>query len=200
MSTADNPIPVHEIVLGLLCGFVRNSGLSEVDLCGANLSEVDLSGADLRWADLRKANLCGANLRGAILREADLSGAILRGADLHGADLRMADLRGVDLRGARGLDLPPAELAAERIAAVAESALANESSLNMLTWHSCETSHCLAGWAIHLAGDEGARLEAEYGPQVAGLLLLGAEAHAHFFDNDADARAWLHSKKKPAHG
>ncbi len=26
-------------------------------------------------------------------------------------------------------------------------------------WHSCETTHCRAGWVIHLAGEEGYKLE-----------------------------------------
>jgi hypothetical protein len=29
------------------------------------------------------------------------------------------------------------------------------------------------------------------GPEVAGLMLLGVEAHAHFFNDDDTARAWL---------
>ena len=29
----------------------------------------------------------------------------------------------------------------------------------MGTWHSCGTTHCWAGWIVHLAGDEGYALE-----------------------------------------
>ncbi len=44
-------------------------------------------------------------------------------------------------------------------------------ALNMRTWHLCETTHCRAGWAIALAGKDGADLESKVGPAVAGALI-----------------------------
>jgi hypothetical protein len=61
----------------------------------------------------------------------------------------------------------------------------------MCGWHTCDTTHCIAGWAIAQAGEPGRLLEAAMGPEVAGLMLLGVEAHAHFFNDDDTARAWL---------
>ena len=29
----------------------------------------------------------------------------------------------------------------------------------MSSWHSCETTHCRAGWVVTLAGEEGVKLE-----------------------------------------
>jgi hypothetical protein len=29
----------------------------------------------------------------------------------------------------------------------------------MESWHSCDTTHCRAGWVVHLAGDKGYALE-----------------------------------------
>jgi ribosomal protein S11 len=29
----------------------------------------------------------------------------------------------------------------------------------MESWHSCDTTHCRAGWVVHLAGEEGYELE-----------------------------------------
>jgi hypothetical protein len=58
-------------------------------------------------------------------------------------------------------------------------------------WHTCDTTHCIAGWAIAQAGEPGRLMEAVMGPEIAGLMLLGTEAHAHFFDADDTARAWL---------
>ena len=119
---------------------------------------------------------------------------VLLNADLRGADLRNADLRGADLRGAVllnavGLDI--ATDAAQRLRAVAQAALAEPDALQMDAWHTCDTTHFVAGWAIAQAGEPGRLLEAAVGPQVAGLMLLGTEAHAHFFDDDATVRAWL---------
>jgi hypothetical protein len=64
----------------------------------------------------------------------------------------------------------------------------------MNTWHTCETTHCIAGWAVHLAGDEGKALEEKHGSYLAGLALLGSEAAAHFFNNNEAATAWLRAK------
>ena len=128
-------------------------------------------------------------LRGADLSGADLCDADLRRVDLSGAVLRRADLRGADLSGAVGLAI--AADAAQRLRAVAQAALAAPDALQMDSWHTCDTTHCVAGWAIAQAGEPGRLLEAAVGPQMAGLMLLGTEAHAHFFDADATARAWL---------
>ncbi len=29
----------------------------------------------------------------------------------------------------------------------------------MGSWHTCDTTHCRAGWVVHLAGEEGCKLE-----------------------------------------
>ena len=163
--------------------------LRNADLSGADLRNADLRGADLSGAVLLNAVLCDADLRGADLCDADLRGADLRGANLLGANLLGADLRGADLRGAAGLAI--AADAAQRLRAVAQAALAAPDALRMGGWHTCDTTHCVAGWAIAQAGEPGRLLEAAMGPEVAGLMLLGTEAHAHFFDDDDTARAWL---------
>ena len=160
-------------------------------LSGADLRSAYLSGADLRNADLRGADLGNAYLGNADLRGAYLSGADLSRADLRGAYLRNAVLRGAYLRGAIGLTI--AEDAADRLRAVATAALASDDALKMDAWHSCGTSHCIAGWAIHQAGEVGRLLEESMGDEVAGLMLLGTEAHSHFFDDDEKAREYLQS-------
>jgi len=158
---------------------LRGADLSGADLSGADLSDADLSDAVLRGADLRDAVLSGAVLRGADLRDAVLSGADLRGADLSGADLSGADLSGAVLRGA---DLRDADLSGAlkgipvvpHIDAAILRAIDAGGKLNMGNWHSCETTHCRAGWAITLAGAGGAALEFAMGPAAAGSLIYAA--------------------------
>jgi len=155
----------------------------------------DLSKADLRWAALQGANLQdaileGANLRWANLVSANLEGANLRGADLRGADLRGADLRGADLSDAQGL--PIVADAPARLQAVAAQILSKPACLRMSEWHSdCGTAHCLAGWAIHQAGPIGATLERLHGAHLAGLLLLGHDAAARFYQSNDEVLQWL---------
>ena len=164
--------------------------VSGADLSGADLSDANLSGVKLSGANLSCAKLSGASLSGANLNWADLSGANLNSADLNWADLSRAGLRGADLSGALGL--PVAADAPERLRAVATAAL-HDGALVMGAWHTCETTHCIAGWAIHQAGEPGRLLEATLGSQVAGLLLLGIEAHAHFYDSNEKATEYLRS-------
>jgi hypothetical protein len=64
----------------------------------------------------------------------------------------------------------------------------------MGAWHTCDTTHCIAGWAVHLAGDEGKALEAKHGTHLAGLSLLGPEAAEHFYEDNEAATAWLRAK------
>ena len=156
---------------------------------GADLRCANLKGANLNGADLRCANLWGANLWVADLKGANLYGANLIGANLMGANLTDADLKDASLEGAK-IDLIPGH--EELLKKVAEYALAEEDSLQMRNWHTCDTTHCIAGWATHLH-PSGKELEGRHGSQVAGLFLLGAEAHSHFFDSNEDAKKYLKS-------
>jgi len=176
---------------------LRGAHLRGADLRGADLRDAYLRGADLRGADLRGADLRGAYLRGAYLRGADLRDAYLRGADLRGADLRDADLRDVDLRGAylRDADLRDAKLPyapkIENIDSKILAAIESGGTLDMEQWHSCETTHCRAGWAIHLTGDAGKVLEGQIGPANAGVLIYMASrgSFPDFYADDATAMA-----------
>ncbi len=170
---------------------LSNAYLSRANLSGANLSDANLSNAYLHGANLSNAYLSGADLRGANLSYAFLRDANLSGANLSGANLSYAYLSRANLYGALGL--PIVEDAKERLKAVAVAALADDDALDMTDWHTCETTHCIAGWAIHQAGELGETLERDLGPANAGLMLLGVEAHSHFFDNDDKARDWLQS-------
>lgn len=124
--------------------------------------------------------------------EADtLSGANLSGADLRGADLRGADLSGADL-SAKNLtgDVFGITVDESLPGRVAKAALASSDALEMNSWHTCNTTHCLAGWAIHLSGPAGYALEAATSPSVAGAMLMPSAAHLFMASND-EARAWL---------
>lgn len=162
---------------------------------GANLTGADLTGANLSDADLWNTDLTGANLSGADLTGADLSGANLTDANLRNTDLSGAYLSGAYLRNANlsgaylDYDIQPGLLKE-----IANNVAADENLLGMGSWHSdCGTTHCLAGWASAL-NSRAKELEAKLGPQVAGLLTLGPEAHKHFFDNKVEALEFLKTK------
>ncbi len=140
------------------------------------------SGADLRGADLSDADLRGANLRGANLSDANLSDANLRDADLRGANLRDANLRDAKWPFTADPELP------KRVA----TAILNGPEgpkVAMDNWHTCETVHCVAGWAIHLSGPAGYALESVVGSPVAGAMLMPSGAHM-FYKTNEEAIEW----------
>jgi hypothetical protein len=150
--------------------------LDGADLTGARLTDADLDGADLTDADLDGADLTGARLDGAKLTGAKLTGAKLTGAKLTGADLDYARLTDADLDGAILTDaiFTPAPAIPNIDARILEAISAEGANLEMDFWHDCETTHCRAGWAIVLAGEEGKALEARIGPWAAGAAIYAA--------------------------
>ena len=116
-------------------------------------ARADLRGADLSGADFRNANLSGANLSGADLSGVDFSGANLLGADFSDVDVPV--IPDIDATILAAIEAPGAVL-------------------NMSEWHTCETTHCRAGWAVHLAGEAGYALEERLGSSAAGALIYAA--------------------------
>ncbi len=98
-----------------------------------------------------------------------------------------------------GHPLPDPAIAAQRLRDVASAALLAPDALEMRDWHSCGTTHCIGGWAIHQAGPDGYKLEHEVGSWAAGQILLGIEASTMFRASNEEARAWLKTKLEPEH-
>jgi hypothetical protein len=170
---------------------LTHADLAGADLAGANLADANLAGANLAGADLTYADLAGANLADANLAGANLAGANLTYANLTGANLACANLIDANLADAIGLHI--ASDAPTRLLAVARAALATDSALEMCRWHTCNTTHCISGWAEHLGGPIATLLYQQMGPSTAGLMLLGVEAHSYFFASNEKARAFLQS-------
>jgi hypothetical protein len=67
--------------------------------------------------------------------------------------------------------------------------------LDMVSWHTCATAHCRAGWAIELAGDAGRKLEEAVGAAAAGILIYAASRPEkpipNFYCTDEEALADL---------
>jgi len=55
--------------------------------------------------------------------------------------------------------------------AVFEAASATGRALDMGSWHTCETTHCRAGWVVHLAGEAGYALERATDTPFAALMI-----------------------------
>jgi hypothetical protein len=181
-------VQLVKVAADLTAANLTGANLTGADLSRASLTGANLSRASLTGANLSRASLTAANLTAADLTAANLTAANLTAANLTGANLTGADLTGADLTGAKGL--PIATDAADRLKAVAQAALQPD-ALEMRSWHTCGTTHCIAGWAIHLAGEPGRIMESMMGSEVAGLLLLGTDAHRHFHDSNEKALEYL---------
>ena len=119
-------------------------------------------------------------------------------ADLRGANLRGADLCDADLRGAKGITAPVIPNLDDAILAATESG----GKLEMDTWHTCETTHCRAGWAVHLAGVAGYALEDRIGSSAAGALIYHASTGRvpDFFASNETALADIRACATKARG
>jgi uncharacterized protein YjbI with pentapeptide repeats len=164
--------------------------LTRADLTGAVLTDAVLTRAVLTDADLTRADLTDAVLTRAVLTRAVLTDAVLTGAVLTRADLTDAVLTRAVLTGAVGIRAPVVPNIDAAILAAVDGPGA-KGSLRMSDWHSCETTHCRAGWAIHLAGEGGYALEDRMGPSAAGALIYAASRPGvpvpNFYASNEDA-------------
>ncbi|WP_299476963.1 hypothetical protein, partial [uncultured Paracoccus sp.] len=67
-----------------------------------------------------------------------------------------------------------------------------EGALDMSDWHTCATTHCRAGWVVHLAGKAGYKLERHLDSTAnAAMLIYAASDPARpvpdFYASDKDA-------------
>ena len=66
-------------------------------------------------------------------------------------------------------------------------------ALDMNTFHSCGTKHCRAGWALHLAGEQGYKLEAHTDSVFAAMMIFKTSSPnvpvspVRFFEDNATA-------------
>ncbi|WP_186079369.1 hypothetical protein [Burkholderia gladioli] len=71
--------------------------------------------------------------------------------------------------------------------------MSQPNALDMGTWHSCETTHCRAGWVVHEAGEAGYALEKFHNTELAAMLIYRASGYkinpARFYDDSATALA-----------
>jgi hypothetical protein len=65
----------------------------------------------------------------------------------------------------------------------------------MHTWHTCEKTHCRAGWIVTLAGAEGRALEQFYDTPLAAMKIYDASSSlpkispVRFFEDNDEALA-----------
>ncbi len=173
--------------------WLKNNPGERPNLTGANLSGADLSGADLISANLSGSNLIGADLSGADLIGADLSGSNLSKANLIGADLRWSNLSKANLIGAK----LPEVIKVEKLFTKILSAIESGGVLEMGGWHKCETTHCIAGWVVTIAGLYDSEKEDSMGTSYLAALIIHKSCSylegkvPNFYSTNKDGMAFI---------
>jgi hypothetical protein len=88
---------------------------------------------------------------------------------------------------------PPPVPVIENIDLKIYEAASKEGALNMGDVHRCNTTHCRAGWAVHLAGEAGYALERFFNWELAAMKIYAASGSpispVRFYDSNEDALA-----------
>lgn len=61
--------------------------------------------------------------------------------------------------------------------AVLNAIKADGCSLEMGNWHTCETTHCRAGWVVHIAGSRAKELESYTSTEFAAMQIYKASSN-----------------------
>jgi hypothetical protein len=81
----------------------------------------------------------------------------------------------------------------ENIHTLIYEATSKPGALKMDNWHTCGTTHCRAGWVVHLAGDAGYALERFHNTALAAQLIYRESGYpinpGRFYDSNAEALA-----------
>jgi hypothetical protein len=72
------------------------------------------------------------------------------------------------------LGAPPVPVIENIHQRVLEAVTAPNHALDMSDWHTCGTTHCRAGWVVHLAGEAGYALERFHNTALAAQLIYDA--------------------------
>ncbi len=145
-------------------------------------------------ANLAYADLTDSYLTDSYLADANLAGAIGVSVDAGPTEpyVRLPAPERYARRAAkfreRNPDVPVIPDIDRRILSAIEG---GAGTLDMSSWHTCETTHCRAGWAVALAGEAGRALEEQHGPHMAGWMLYTAATGRvpHFFATNEAALA-----------
>ena len=154
-------------------------------------ARANLTGADLTRAYLADADLADANLADAIgLPSATTNSDPATPEPKPWRRLTPEERKAAQAeRALRYRTLHPEVPVVEHLDAKILEAISAGASLDMSTWHTCETTHCRAGFAVHLAGAAGYELEKQLGSQRAGAAIYRASTGRvpHFFANNEAA-------------
>jgi len=164
--------------------YLADANLADACLAGANLAGANLAGANLARANLARAYLAGA-------RNVPNGAAIVSPEAPYQRDTRPAEERYADRAAKFRKENPRVPVVDALDSQILSKVEANPNALEMGAWHTCETTHCRAGWAIALAGKAGFELEEERGSQLAGrMIYLASTGRApNFFATNENALA-----------
>jgi hypothetical protein len=155
--------------------------------CGlqeANFSNVRMGTSYFHDCNLTKVNFTNADLINSCFIDVDMDTVILTNANVSGIRLPMTKMPKQILK-CKGF---PEEIVKNDnlLKEIAAIVLNDNEALEMFSWHTSDTIHCMAGWAIHLH-PQGYQIEAASTTVIAAKLLLGDEAESYFYVSNEEA-------------
>ena len=167
--------------------------LRHADLGHSRIGQCDFSDSDFTGADFFQARILNSTFADSQMSHTNLSHASLalsdfRSVDFLGANFQRTIFDSGDFTGAR---FPEGAPKVENLDSKILAAIEAGGTLDMGVWHTSDTTHCRAGWAVKLAGGPGKLIEGWFGPCAAGTLIYHASTGRvpNFFANDTDTLA-----------
>jgi hypothetical protein len=113
----------------------------------------------------------GGVFSGGVFSGGEFRGGVFSGGDCYFGELIKVNIEpGLYAYGKR-VDSELIPIVENLDAKILEAISHGGGRLRMSTWHSCETTHCRAGWAVHLAGQAGYELESATSAHMAGMAI-----------------------------
>jgi hypothetical protein len=170
---------------------IKDCNFHNAVLCKSSFDHSDIWSSSFVFASLKDSTFKYSTIYHSNFKTSDCTNCNFKNAHLHSINFKQTTLKNSNFENITGIKI--VSDTQQRLIAVAKDALASKDTLQMDLWHTCNTTHCIAGWAIHHAGEIGYCMENEIGAPIAGLILLGPEAFKHFYDTDEQARKYLES-------
>ena len=148
--------------------YFANAYFAWADFAGANFAGANFARADFADAYFADACFADADFADAYFARANFAGANFADAYFAGAYFAGANFARAGFAGAKNIPdvakaqanepLPPVPVIPKIHSTLLSAVTAQGCRLDMSAWHTCDTTHCRAGWVVHLAGEAGKAL------------------------------------------
>lgn len=178
---------------------IKEARFEGCNLVATSYNQCQLSSAVFKRCEAMSMFLTHCSADSTVFEKTDLSGGIIKHTSINHAEFTEVTMKNTRFTrtSVSSANLPFPTISEEErelnLYKVAKHALATDGGLCMESWHSeCNTSHCVAGWIVHLNKDA-RKVAEEASYTLAGLLFLGEKAAEMFYEDTEVAQRFLES-------